>query len=146
MRFRLLQSGKFRFAIDENHVKAVVAWTEPTPLPFAPNGLLGVVCIEGQMFSVLDLVILSKPEVTDACLRNSILTLRGDEQLALAATATEEVEVNQTQIKSVETEVPDLIGGVIEHEGTSWQMINVNQLFNVLIRGRERRRRRFSIP
>lgn len=47
--------GAEHYAVDIGRVSRVVLWTEPTPLPEAPAGVLGVINLYGQVVPVVDL-------------------------------------------------------------------------------------------
>jgi chemotaxis signal transduction protein len=113
---RALQIGFKRVGVFEDDVFTVAEWSEPTPLPFAPKAVLGVVAIESRIFTVLDLgTHLGSGQPTQ---RKQIVALRGDEQLALA-------------VDSVE----------IAHDDV--QLLDLSTLFAIVMKGQERRRRRF---
>ncbi|PWT94405.1 MAG: hypothetical protein C5B55_02800 [Blastocatellia bacterium] len=143
-RFRLVRVDSMQFAIDDEQITTFVDWHEPTPLPFAPKALIGVVCIQGRMFTVLDLIKMLHPEQTDTLSSSSyIVALRGDEQLALAVNSIgEPIEVLLSHIRSMEPVPNELVRETLEHEQSDWQVIEVDQLFNSLVQGKERRRRR----
>lgn len=111
---RIIQIGSRRLAVFEDDVLTVSAWSEPAPLPFAPVSVLGIVAIEGRMFTVIDL---GKDAVSE---RTQIVAFRGSEQLALAVDAADEV-------------VPQ---GAEELE-----VIDPRTLFAAAMKGQERRRR-----
>src|SRR3954471_10227442 len=69
------------FADEADHVSA---WKPLTPLPNAPEGVLGVVSVRGRISTVLDPLSLlgERREVEAATPFAFIITLRGDEQLA----------------------------------------------------------------
>lgn len=100
-------------AVFEDDVLTVSDWTEPAPLPFAPASVLGVVAIEGRMFTVLDLGREANAQ---------IVAFRGNEQLALAVDAANEVT------QQVDEEL---------------QVLNPRSLFATVMKGKERRRRSF---
>jgi hypothetical protein len=106
---RTLQIGSKRVGVFEHDVFTVTSWSEPTPLPFAPDAVLGVVAIESRMFTVLDL---------GTHQRNQIVALRGSEQLALAVDSN---EISQEEV----------------------QLLDLSSLFATVMKGQERRRRRF---
>lgn len=115
-KLRIIHIGSQRLAVFENDVLAVAEWSKPTPLPFAPASVLGIVAIESRMFTVLDLgndTELGQP-------RARIVAFRGDEQLALAVDDADEV---------VETNEPEL------------RIIDPRGLFSTVMKGKERRRR-----
>lgn len=113
---RALQIGSKRVGVFEDDVFTVAEWSEPTPLPFAPDAVLGIVAIESRMFTVLDLG--NHPGSAPTMQRKQIVALRGDEQLALA--------VDSFEIAGEDVEILDL-----------------STLFATVMKGQERRRRRF---
>jgi len=123
----------------DEEVLTVVEWTEPTPLPFAPASVLGIVSVQGRMFTVLDLGLLMDNEATEQEQR-FIIALRGDEQLALAVADSKSVETRTEELTL--DSVSRLVRGKIQLDGQEVSLLNVDTLFAVAIRGRERRRRR----
>jgi len=114
-------------------------WTEPAPLPFAPPSVLGIVSLQGRMFTVVDAaVLLARKAATQ---NRSIVALRGDEQLALAVDETLEI-VSIKPDEVVNGTEEDLIQGTIRLNGEQVLLLDVDSLFAGVIRGRERRRRR----
>ena len=113
---RALQIGSKRVGVLEDDVFTVAEWSEPTPLPFAPDSVLGIVAIESRMFTVLDLG--SHLGSGPATRRKQIVALRGDEQLALA-------------VDSFENAQEDVA------------LLDLSTLFATVMKGQERRRRRF---
>ena len=113
---RSLKIGSKRVGVLQDDVFTVTGWSEPTPLPFAPDSVLGIVAIESRMFTVLDLGnhLGSDP----ATQRRQIVALRGDEQLALAV---DSFEIAQTDV----------------------ELLDLSTLFATVMSGQERRRRRF---
>jgi len=114
-------------------------WTEPAPLPFAPPSVLGIVSLQGRMFTVVDAaVLLARKAATQ---RRSIVALRGDEQLALAVD--ESLEVISINPDDVVNETDrELIQGTLRLNGKQVLLLEIDSLFAGIIRGRERRRRR----
>lgn len=112
---RTLHIGAKRVGVLEDDVFTVASWRDPTPLPFAPDAVLGVVAIESRMFTVLDIAnhLGAGPIVMP---RAQIVALRGPEQLALA--------VDDSDLTHSEAELLDLSG-----------------LFSMVMKGQERRRR-----
>jgi chemotaxis signal transduction protein len=140
--FRLLRANTLTLAVRESDVLSVLDWTEPTPLPFAPASVLGVVSVEGRMVTVLDVALLLENEVTN---RNYelIVALRGGEQLALAVDESNDViEIKANEI--VSDSPSDLISGGLQFGQSAYSILNVEKLFAAVIRGRERRRRRLQ--
>jgi purine-binding chemotaxis protein CheW len=130
--------------IFENEIATVATWREPTPLPQAPQTVLGVVSIQGRMLTVLNLaVLLDSSAPTNNRSTQNILALRGDEQLALAVDAmAETIEIGGDVLDS-DHESKGVLLGVINHSGAEIMILNVKGLFPSAIQGRERRRRRF---
>jgi len=114
-------------------------WTEPAPLPFAPPSVLGIVSLQGRMFTVVDAaVLLARKAATQG---RSIVAIRGDEQLALAVD--ESLEVISINPDDVVNETDrELIQGTLRLNGKQVLLLDIDSLFAGIIRGRERRRRR----
>lgn len=137
---RLLHVANTTLGLLEDELLKVVEWIEPTPLPFAPASVFGIVSVEGRMFTVVDVsalldheVVLEKPRF--------IVALRGDEQLALAVDAANEtVQIKATEIKT--DSESNMIAGKTTVRGNEVLLLNVGTLFGEIFRGRERRRRR----
>ena len=143
IQFRLFTVDSLQLAVSEELITSAVDWAEPTPLPFGPKAVLGVVCIQGRMFTVVDLVKLLRPERDTQSTPQLIMALRGDEQLALAVdTAEHLIELRATSLQSIDEDTSNLLPAPFSHEEKDWQVLNVDELFNSLVQGRERRRRR----
>jgi chemotaxis signal transduction protein len=146
-KLRLFSRGPRHFGVFEDDVATIVDWREPAPLPHAPESVLGVVGIQGQMLTVLDLAGLADRDAGNETSHDNnphqILALRGDEQLALAIDVLgETIEIpNQTFDRKPERN--GLVLAVFKHGETQISILNVKQLFPSAIQGRERRRRRF---
>jgi chemotaxis signal transduction protein len=134
--YQLLLVNSLTLGIPASEVLTVVEWAQPTPLPFAPESVLGVVSVLGRMYTVVDITkLLDKPINRTT---SFIVALSGDEQLALAIDeAGEVIEVNQTE----EDSASSLIRQRINFDGREISLLNTNMLFPEIIRGRERRRR-----
>jgi chemotaxis signal transduction protein len=149
-KLRLLQVGSIRVGLFEDQITTIAEWSEPAPLPFAPDSVLGVVCIQGRMFTVLALAHLLGVNKADEpnesgrlSSRQFIVALRGDEQLALAVDGSQEtIEVSPTAIRSAEESSLQLFLGTVSQAGQDVQVLDVKELFPFVIQGRERRRRR----
>ena len=149
-KLQLVQARQDQFGIFADQISAIVAWQEPAPLPHAPTSVLGVVCIQGRMLTVLDLGKLADAEAVSAdsprTLPRHLIALRGDEQLALAVEGLGEV-VQLTgdapeSIAGHET-VGGPVVGVWQREEAEIKILNPMRLFPTAIQGRERRQRRF---
>jgi chemotaxis signal transduction protein len=137
----LLRLGSLKLAVDSDQVLATCEWLVPTPLPFAPEPVKGIISIDGRMFTVLEIGQLFGEVPSGA--RKAIVVFRGDEQLALAIDSAEtEVEVSGNDISNAPEGVARTIRGVWHHNGEQIQVLQINELFSSAIQGRERRRRR----
>ena len=137
----LFSSGTLKFAIFDADVATVAEWRAPTPLPHAPPAVLGVVSIQGRMLTVLDPVTLLEASDNGNSASGFIVALRGDEQLALAASSKSDELLSGAEVLS-EGASPAVLG-VIKHKEESISVLDVKQLFALAIRGRERRQRQF---
>ena len=133
----LLESGPLTLGLEEGVILEVIKWTEPTPLPFSPEVVLGIVSVQGRMFTVVDVARLFDRE--PAIDPKLIVALRGDEQLALAVDCADR-EANYTQLENNPTTT--LAKGIARINGKEIEVIDHDQLFAGVIRGRERRKRR----
>jgi chemotaxis signal transduction protein len=123
--------------VPEEQVLSVNNWNQPTPLPFAPDAIRGIVAIEGRMFTVIEIGSLLGLPVDHE--RPLIVAFRGEEQLALCVDSFDsqlEAEITVTHSE------PSFIKGSCERNGEVIQILEVGKLFGEAIRGRERRRRR----
>ena len=127
----LLRAGGRLFAVYAEEAEGVAEVSEPVPLPHAPAAVLGVVCVRGRMYTLLDPPALvagngahtNAPADPRAEPPRFAVALRGDEQLALAA---------------------DEVEGPLEldADGASPHIHDPARLFDAAMRGTERRRRR----
>lgn len=142
---QLFRAASLLCGIFQNDIATVAHWREPTPLPQAPQTVLGVVSIQGRMLTVLNLAtLLDSNAVSTERSQQHILALRGDEQLALAVEAVAEtIELGDGILDEVPDSGDGLVLGVIKHDGAEITILNVKGLFPSAIQGRERRRRRF---
>ena len=125
--------------VPDEMILEISYWTEPAPLPFAPPSVLGIVSLQGRMFTVVDAaVLLARKAATQG---RSTVALRGDEQLALAVD--ESLEVISINPDDVVNETDrELIQGTLRLNGKQVLLLDIDSLFAGIIRGRERRRRR----
>ena len=138
---RLARVGSLSIAIPEEAIQTIVEWREPTPLPFAPDTILGVVCLEGRMLTVLDTAKLLDVDLSS---RKFIAVLRGKEQLALAIDDTDVAgHVPAGEVQTPPESARHLIKGTIMRGQERVHLLNLNELFGAAIQGYERRRRRF---
>jgi chemotaxis signal transduction protein len=136
----LLQVDSKWFGVPKEQLLTVIDWVEPTPLPFGPEPVFGVVSIQGRMFTVVDID-------TVAGLRSerqntkSIAALRGEDQLAIAVSgAGESVEIDLSSV--VPEQESSVFHGRTRVGELEVLLLDVDALFAGVIRGRERRRRR----
>jgi len=142
---QLVRAGPSQFGIFTEEISAIVPWREPTPLPYAPHSVLGVVSISGWMLTVLDLASLQVSEQSKDEPRTSfwqIVGLRGAEQLALAVDSVDErLEFADSDFHAASAE--RFILGVLRRNGAEINILNLSELFPAAIQGHERRRREF---
>ena len=137
---RLFFCGPRCFGVFAEEIESIADWRELAPLPDAPQSVLGVASLRGRMFTVIDAaVLLSEPPAAP----KKIVTLRGDEQLALAVSgAGDVIEVKPNELENASDADP-FVRGLILQTGRSVAILDSLHLFPAAMRGRERRRRRF---
>ena len=141
---QLIRVTSLLCGIFENEIATIASWREPTPLPQAPQTVLGVVSIQGRMLTVLNLATLLDGDASGDHNYQHILALRGDEQLALAIdSVVETIEISDAVLDPEQANSKGLVLGIINHGGAEITILNVKELFRSAIQGRERRRRRF---
>jgi purine-binding chemotaxis protein CheW len=142
---KLFRAGSFQFGVFENEVATIAEWREPTPLPHAPESILGVVSIQGRMLTVLDLAHLAGDETVSAGgSYRHIIALRGDEQLALAVSDLDEtIEHSNSDSENSTDNHEKFVLEILLRAGAQTKILNVAELFPAALQGRERRRRRF---
>jgi chemotaxis signal transduction protein len=150
----LLSAGARRFCVFADEAHRAVAWREPTPLPRAPQAVLGVVSIRGRMFTLLDaLGLLPEEPVASGEHAPSvhpsytfIVPLRGDEQLALASSSEPRaIEVHRDRIETPsgrEANSKAARGFIRDEDQKPIVLLNLQEIFNLAMQGGERRRRR----
>lgn len=166
----LLRSGGQAFAVYARDTEGVAEGLSPAPLPHAPHAVLGIVCVRGRMYTLLDPPALAGLQGTDgaAPLREDerkdeaergdeerrrdeaerqetprfVVMLRGDEQLALAADHVE----GALEVPAEALETPDqaayALHATLERGGARILVLNPTRLFDAAVQGTERRRRR----
>jgi chemotaxis signal transduction protein len=89
-------------------------------------------------------VLLGEPQSAGAASFAFIITLRGDEQLALAVERAERIiEIFTDAVEPVGSlNGAGLVRGILQTEGKLVAVLNTNELFTTALRGTERRRRR----
>jgi len=132
-----MKIGLSFLAVDDDQLLTVVDFVEPTPLPFAPPSVLGVVSIEGKMFTVLETT--GEPQN-----RRQLAALRGDEQLAIAIDdCANAIEIDNQIIYQPQDDAAVFSAASFRDGEREIPLLDVSKLFSGLLQGRERRRRRF---
>jgi len=140
-------AGDRVFAVLADRVDGAAEVRVPAALPNAPSAVLGVVCIRGRMLTVLDPIAVTTGEAIDwPASLPSVIALRGDEQLALAAQscrdtitiAAEDIRPSGA-VDAGEAENPVL--GIARYGGEEITVLRADSLFAAIAR-KERRRRR----
>jgi chemotaxis signal transduction protein len=116
-----------------------------TPLPGAPRAVLGITSVRGRISTVLDpLMLLGERKANEETGFGFIITLRGDEQLALAVERAEriiEIFTDEVEPLGSRTEA-SAVRGLLQLEGKLVAVLNPRELFTAALKGSERRRRR----
>lgn len=145
----LFTAGNRIFGVPADEVEGTAEGKCPTPLPHAPAPILGVVYARGRMLTVIDpRVIAGDDSPTLMQLVPAIISLRGDEQLALAAESiAETITISSSDIESTpdstDKEPISAIAGILRHGGEEIIILDPARLFDAAVRRRDRRRRRF---
>jgi chemotaxis signal transduction protein len=145
----LFIAGGRTFAVFSEEVDGTAEAKKPTPLPRAPASILGVVYARGRMLTLVDPAAVTSGEaLTWTPLIPAIISLRGDEQLALAAESLGgAITVSSSDIAiadgEAEAETSQAIAGVLRHGGEEITILDPRELFNLAVQRKDRRRRRF---
>jgi chemotaxis signal transduction protein len=157
-RLCVMRSGARLFAVHADAVEATSENLRPTPLPFAPPPVRGVVSQRGRILTVIDPLLLFPPEAPALTSPHAstparasaplIVALRGDEQLALSV---ERIEpgIELFDHDEADTTTGDASPGaqlflrrIIRHDTNSIALLNPAHLFEAAMQGVERRRKR----
>ncbi|HMH45698.1 MAG TPA: chemotaxis protein CheW [Pyrinomonadaceae bacterium] len=145
----LFVAGDRTFGVFSDEVESTAEAKHPTPLPLAPSPVLGIVYVRGRMLTLLDPSALSFGEALAwPAAVPAIISLRGDEQLALAAGSFgETITIFSSDIEissnDEETQTSKAVAGILRHGGEKITVLDVTQLFEAAVQRKERRRRRF---
>ena len=155
-RLYVMRSGARLFAVYADAVEATSENLTPTPLPFAPAPVRGVVSQRGRILTVIDPLLLLPPDAppqasppTQASAAPLIVALRGDEQLALAVERLEpglelfddgDDEADTTTHVSPASTL--FLRRTIQHHTGAIVLLDTAHLFEAAMQGVERRRRR----
>lgn len=147
----VMRAGGRLFAVYADEADNVTESLRPTPLPCAPPATLGVVCVRGRMRTTLDPLALFGESSRAARAGGGahsappprfIVSLRGDEQLALAVERVERiVEAGEQPLD----QTADLAGparGVFRLDDSIVIVLDLERIFDAAMQGTERRRRR----
>jgi len=141
-------AGDKLFAVFADQIDGTAEALVPVALPNAPPAVLGVVCLRGRMLTVLDPIAILTGETFNwpASLR-SVLALRGDEQLALAAQSCRDtITIAASDIQPPTTTNDDGFEnaalGIARYAGEEITVLRIDNLFAAAVRRKERRRRR----
>ena len=141
-------AGDRVFAVFADQVDGTAEARTPAALPNAPPAVLGVICMRGHMLTVLDpIAVLTGETFGWPASLPTVIALRGDEQLALAAQscrdtitiAAEDIQPS-SQINSDGFE--SAILGLARYAGEEITVLKVDKLLGAAVRRKERRRRR----
>lgn len=159
----VMRSGARLFAVYADEVEATSENLTPTPLPFAPAPVRGVVSGRGRILTVIDPLLLLPPDAhtTDATADAPTLTspltqktpaplivaLRGDEQLALSVERIEhDIELFDDDEADTTSEVSPgshlFLRRTIRHHTGAIALLDTTHLFEAAMQGVERRRKR----
>lgn len=150
----VLSAGGRLFAVSASETDGVAEGLTPAPLPLAPASVLGVVSFRGRMRTVLHLPALftqtragedaSEDAREDAptSAPRFVVSLRGDEQLALAADEVEGVVTIEADSLSTPGDSDLPLSATLERDGRLVQILDASRLFDAAMRGTERRRPR----
>jgi chemotaxis signal transduction protein len=158
----VVRAGARLFAVFAEEVEAMASDLTPTPLPFAPRAVLGVVSLRGRIRTVLDPLRLtdadpdaaihvashdslspdSDPSSSAQTPTRLFVAFKGDEQLALACDGAEGlIEVAHAKLNASPGDDSHVLG-TIEHRGLTVTLLDPARLFEAAVRGIERRRQR----
>lgn len=139
----LLRADGHAFAVYAEECECVTPWAEPAPLPHAPGTFLGVVSVRGRMRTVLEPAHLLEPSGhTYEHGPAFIVSLAGDEQLALACDASASLTLNADDHLSVPASPALPLRGTFQHDGETVHLLDPARLFEAAMSGTERRRQR----
>jgi chemotaxis signal transduction protein len=156
----VMRSGARRFAVRADAVEATSENLTPTPLPFAPAPVRGLVSQRGRILTVIDPLLLLTPVATSTrataaatadapppAVAPLIVALRGDEQLALAVERLEpDLELFDDDGADATTQAsPDshpCVRRIIQHPTGAIVLLDTAHLFEAAMQGVERRRKR----
>jgi chemotaxis signal transduction protein len=141
-------AGDKVFAVFADQVDGTAEAKVPVPLPNGPPAVLGVICVRGRMLTVIDpIALLTGESFGWPATLPSVIALRGDEQLALAAqscrdTITIAASDIQPDTRTNDDSFESAAFGMTVHGGEEITVLRADNLFAAAVRRKERRRRR----
>jgi chemotaxis signal transduction protein len=158
-RLFVMRSGARLFAVYADEVEATSENLTPTPLPFAPAPVRGVVSQRGRILTLIDPLPLLPEAASDGAHPTGaqtvappatrkpapfVVSLKGDEQLALSVEAVErEVELYDTEADAASgANGTSLLRRTLRYDAHAVALINPARLFDAAMQGVERRRQR----
>ncbi|HEX8636087.1 MAG TPA: chemotaxis protein CheW [Pyrinomonadaceae bacterium] len=158
-RLFVMRSGARLFAVYADEVEATGENLTPTPLPFAPAPVRGLVSQRGRILTLIDPLSLLPPSTPPAAPAAAaqavaspappqaapvVVALKGDEQLALSVESIErEIELYDTEAEA-EADAPgaSLLRRTIPYHAQAVALLDPARLFDAAMQGVERRRQR----
>ena len=161
-RLFVMRSGARLFAVYADEVEATSDNLTPTPLPFAPPPVVGVVSRRGRMLTLIDPLTLLPEETPNgapvtapqarpgAATLPIVVALKGDEQLALSVESVEhdiELYDDKPDAPAAAAAAAGAPGGfllrrIIPYHAGAVALLDPARLFEAAMQGAERRRRR----
>ncbi|MCA1564301.1 MAG: chemotaxis protein CheW [Acidobacteria bacterium] len=164
-RLFVMRTGARRFAVYADEVEATGENLTPTPLPFAPAPVRGVVSRRGRILTLIDPLPLLPPVNLNVTLNGAtattgaqtfappatptpaplVVALKGDEQLALSVQSIEHgIELYDTEASDAAEDAPgsSLLRRTIQHDTHAVALLDPARLFDAAMQGVERRRQR----
>ena len=143
----LMRLGGLAFAVYADEHECVTEWAEPAPLPHAPAPVLGVVSVRGRMRTVIDPARLFEALGLGGPARRPgafalVVSLAGDEQLALAAETAERAALAPGDLAPPPDSPALPATAVLSRRGETFYLLDPARLFDAAMSGTERRRRR----
>lgn len=147
-RLLVMRAGAHAFGVFADEVESVNGGLRPTPLPFAPPAVLGVVSVRGWMRTLLDPPALlgdrqsQSEQPAEEAPPVVVVALHGDEQLALAVERVERIILARA-VDLLPPDQPDSpVRGILQEEDARIIVLDPAKIFAAATRGTERRRQR----
>jgi purine-binding chemotaxis protein CheW len=139
----IFHAGGLCFAIYADAADSVTESARPTPLPGAPPAVLGVVCVRGRMRTVIDpAYLIERQDEIERLPTRFIVSLRGDEQLAIAVERVERfVDVSLSDLEPPAYDSTP-VRGLFHLGDTVVNLLDPTRVFDAALQGLDRRRHR----